>query len=304
MFKISHNPTHTHTHTDTIPLLDRTIKVYNVGETGHELSATLQGHEGPVWSLSWAHPRFGVLLASGSFDGSVMIHREVRPREWQLIHHARNLHESSVNTVAFSPNEYGLQVAAASSDGRVSVLTHEKNNTWTVEYLQDCPIGTNSVSWAPFGSYYDNNQTDLVQPRLVTAGCDNKIRFWSCKDNKWEEDATYTKHSDWVRDVAWAPGLLPNYNVVASCAEDRTVVIWKQQAEANVASWATAEWKPHVLHTFDAPVWRVSWSMTGHLLAVSSGDNHVTLWKQGLDDAWTQVSSLPAGNAPQPHMQS
>lgn len=284
-------------------LSDRTIKVYNVSEGGQELSATLQGHQGPVWSVAWAHPRFGVLLASGSFDGSVIIWKEVRPREWTIVHHAKNLHESSVNTVAFGPNEYGLQVAAASSDGRVSILTHQKNNTWTVEYLQDSATGVNSVSWAPFGAYYDKNQPELVQPRLVTGGCDNKVRFWSCKDDKWEEDTACSKHSDWVRDVAWAPGLLPNHNVVASCAEDRTVVIWKQQAEANAGSWNTVDWKPSVLHTFEAPVWKVSWSMTGHLLAVSSGDNDVTLWKQGLDDAWIQVGSV-GGNAAQQSIQS
>jgi len=38
---------------------DRTIKIYNVSEESSELSATLQGHEGPVWQVSWAHPKFG-----------------------------------------------------------------------------------------------------------------------------------------------------------------------------------------------------------------------------------------------------
>lgn len=38
---------------------DRTIKIYYVSEQSAELSATLQGHEGPVWQVSWAHPKFG-----------------------------------------------------------------------------------------------------------------------------------------------------------------------------------------------------------------------------------------------------
>ena len=57
---------------------DRTIKIYNVSETSYELSATLQGHEGPVWQVSWSHPKFGVLLASCSFDGSVFVHQRSR----------------------------------------------------------------------------------------------------------------------------------------------------------------------------------------------------------------------------------
>ena len=32
--------------------------------TGQEIKA----HDGAVWQVSWAHPKFGVLLASASFD--------------------------------------------------------------------------------------------------------------------------------------------------------------------------------------------------------------------------------------------
>ena len=43
---------------------------------------------------------------------------------------------------------------------------------------------------------------------------------------------------------------------------------------------------------FAAPVWRVSWSVTGNLLAVSCGDHTVTLWKQSLSGDWTKVSDV------------
>lgn len=278
---------------------DRTVKIYNVSESSYDLSATLQGHEGPVWQVSWAHPKFGVILASASFDGSVLIHREVSPREWSVLHAARHLHESSVNGIAFAPHEFGLMAAAASSDGRVSILTHQPNNTWSVDYIQDNALGVNAVSWAPHGAYYDaSNPDEILPPCIVTGGCDNRIRFFtqSLESGEWAEDtsATIAKtecHSDWVRDVAWAPSILPNVNVVASCSEDRTVLIWTQNGQG-------AEWKPTLLHKFDAPVWRVSWSVTGHILAVSSGDNDVTLWKAGLDGNWTQMSSVE-DNAPQ-----
>jgi protein transport protein SEC13 len=275
-------------------ILDRTIKIYNISETSYELSATIQAHEGPVWQVSWAHPKFGVVLASCSFDGSVLIHRENRPGDWSVLHAARHLHDSSVNAVAVAPPEFGLMVAAASSDGRVSILQHQANQQWSVEYLNDCPTGVNAVAWAPHGAYYDPDQPDAEEsPRIVTAGCDNHIRFWvySHAQGQWELESTTASsssphhHSDWVRDVAWAPGLLPNQNTVASCSEDRTVLIWKQQGGKD------GEWKATLLHTFDDPVWRVSWSVTGHLLAVSSGDSTVTLWKAGLDQKWTQVET-------------
>ncbi len=37
---------------------------------------------------------------------------------------------------------------------------------------------------------------------------------------------------------------------------------------------------------FSAPVWRVSWSATGTILAVSSGDDVVTLWKETSSGEW------------------
>jgi protein transport protein SEC13 len=266
-----------------------------VSDTSYQISATLQGHEGPVWQVSWAHPKFGVILASCGFDGTVLIHRESRPGEWTLIHAARQIHESSINGIAFAPHEFGLLLAAASSDGRVSIIQHQPTtNVWSIEYLQDCPVGVNAVSWAPQGAYYDpttNPDEAVDSPRIVTAGCDNHIRIWVCNDGVWSIESTTTGttalicHTDWVRDVAWAPSLLPNHNMIASCSEDRTVLIWTQSSPG-------AEWVATLLHTFESPVWRVSWSVTGHLLAVSSGDSDVTLWKSSLDGKWTQVSSV------------
>lgn len=296
---------------------DRTVKIYDVAGDSYTHTATLQGHGGPVWQVSWAHPKFGVVLASCSFDGSVLLHRESRPRDWTLVHAARQLHESSVNSVAFCPHEYGLICAAASSDGRVSILTHQEDDSWTVTYIDDNSLGVNAVSWAPFqiGTTNTNDNDDDTQSslQLVTAGCDNKIRFYtqtstsatnssgidadnnnngaSGSSGGWVEqvdvvNTSELSHTDWVRDVAWAQSILPNVNIVASCSEDCTVIIWKQQAGS------TSMWEPTLLHTFDQPVWRVSWSVTGSILAVSSGENSVTLWKAGLDGIYSQVSQV------------
>ena len=38
-----------------------------------------------MWQVSWAHPRFGSLLASCSYDRKVIIWREVNANEWAQI---------------------------------------------------------------------------------------------------------------------------------------------------------------------------------------------------------------------------
>jgi WD40 repeat protein len=36
-------------------------------------------HTGPVWQVAWAHPKFGHILASCSYDGKVIIWKEQQP---------------------------------------------------------------------------------------------------------------------------------------------------------------------------------------------------------------------------------
>jgi len=77
---------------------DRTVKVFDVidGETQRSAGHTLKGygggtysiflnaisflflyrHTGPVWQVAWAHPKYGHILASSSYDGKVLIWKE------------------------------------------------------------------------------------------------------------------------------------------------------------------------------------------------------------------------------------
>ena len=50
-------------------------------------------------------------------------------------------------------------------------------------------------------------------------------------------------------------------------------------------------WEARLVHDFGAPVWRVSWSVTGNILAVSDSKNNVTLWKEGIDEKWEQIAA-------------
>ena len=81
-------------------------------------------------------------------------------------------------------------------------------------------------------------------------------------------------------------GTIMPINIVASCSEDKTVLSWTQTKAGGV-------WQLTLLNVFDAPVWRVSWSVMGNILAVSSGDSMVMLWKAALDTmTWSQVATV------------
>lgn len=94
-------------------------------------------------------------------------------------------------------------------------------------------------------------------------------------------------HSDWVRDVAWSPSVGLSRHIIATCSQDRRVVIW--------TSDDCQSWNSTILHTFDDVVWNVSWSLNGNILAVSGGDNKITLWKQNLESTWQCISDVYKG---------
>jgi len=268
---------------------DRTIKIFEIGETTHTQIAELKGHEGPVWQVCWAHPKFGPILASCSYDRKVFIWREMSANQWSKVYEF-DKHDSSVNSICWAPHELGLWLATASSDGTIRILKHKGDNAWDVQTISEAhPSGVNAVSWAPAipaGSVLNANppSNNLVK-KIVSGGCDNLVKIWNCGDTDvWKEEGKL-EHNDWVRDVSWAPNIGIPVDTIASCSQDGIVIIWNQAA-------GSSNWTAKTLPKFSDVIWRVSWSITGNILAVSGGDNKVTLWKENMNGEWQLLSSV------------
>ncbi|KAI9100534.1 WD40-repeat-containing domain protein [Phlyctochytrium arcticum] len=277
---------------------DRTIKIYEIEGDSQRLIETLRGHEGPVWQVSWAHPKFGNVLASCSYDSKVCVWKETNGR-WVRVREDKT-HSASVNSVAWAPHEFGLILGAASSDGKVSIHTCKEDGAWDVAVFSAHSIGCNAITWSPStlpGSLIQ--QTGAAPPNLVkrfaSAGCDNLIKIWREENGQWKEDTTLEGHTDWVRDIAWAPNLGLPSTYLASCSQDKTVFIWTQ--EDVKSHWSK---RPLRAEPFPDVIWRVSWSTSGNILAVSCGDNKITLWKENLDGEWGLIGGPENGESGPP----
>jgi len=262
---------------------DRRIKIFDVVDGGQrQQTAELTGHEGPIWQLAWAHPEFGNILASCSYDRQVHVWKEHSPQHWGLVHKYFG-HEGSVNAIAWAPREAGMRLACASSDENVSILTHHGEGQWSASMFKTHKTGCNAVAWAPY---------DGAGLRLITGGCDNLVKIWRCDESEqWTEAAVLPSvHTDWVRDVAWAP-LLGTHGgaMLASCAQDRKVVVWTE---------GKGQWTPKVIE-LPCAVWSVSWSVTGGILAAAGGDNQVTLWRENAVGEWQRIGSLSEESSPE-----
>jgi protein transport protein SEC13 len=112
-------------------------------------------------------------------------------------------------------------------------LYSEDDGQWGADIFNGHAIGCNAVSWAPAtqpGSLITLQQNNALpgqppapaQPikRFASAGCDNLVKIWGYREDSqsWVEEETLEGHTDWVRDVAWAPniGLPRSYIATAS----------------------------------------------------------------------------------------
>jgi len=287
---------------------DHSIKIFEVSPTGeHNLLTSLQGHEGPVWQVAWAHPKFGQILASCGYDARIIVWKEQSPGVWGKLWED-DRHEASVNSLSFAPHTMGLILAAGSADGNISIWSHQLDNTWTCELVPAHAGGVSAVSWAP-ALHVDaagGAAPDAATPslRLVSGGCDNAVRIWQLAPgaapaadggaSRWVEVRAFHEgkqtHGDWVRDVAWAPSLGIATPCIASCSEDKTVNIWAEDASGT--------WRVAKTLSFAQRPWRVSWSLMGDVLAVAQGDNTVSLWHQGANGQWQAATTLGAQGQP------
>ncbi len=57
--------------------------------------------------------------------------------------------------------------------------------------------------------------------RFASGGCDSLVKVWRRDETegRWVQEAKLEGHSDWVRDVAWAPAVGVNRAVIASCSQ-------------------------------------------------------------------------------------
>ncbi|KAF8210068.1 WD40 repeat-like protein [Mycena galopus ATCC 62051] len=273
---------------------DRTVKVFDVidGDT-QKAGKSLTGHTGPVWQVAWAHPKFGNILASCSYDGKVLIWKEQQApsstNNWAKIRE-HTLHTASVNSL-------GAILACASSDGKLSVLTFKnRRRPMARDIFPGHAIGCNALQSIP-GSAAPPAPAPPAK-RFASAGCDNLVRIWGYREDQqaWVEEDVLEGHTDWVRDVAWAPSVGLTRSYIATASQDRTVCVWVRDGPAG--QWVRSVLDPSggeasaMGGKFPDVVWRVSWSLAGNLLAVSCGDGKVTLWKENLRGVWECVSDM------------
>lgn len=294
---------------------DKSVRVFRAADSVPV--AHLVGHSSPVWMVAWAPPEFGTALASCSYDGKVIVWKEAQP-QWRPSHVIATSHTGSVNGIAWAPacrsnqattGAVGAAIASAGSDGKI-VVTGCVGGVWhdgvslapagaTVAH----PTGALCVSFAP-DAPMENPEQGPPCTFLASAGCDQKIFVWAHVGSAASADAVAQpnwtalccingEHKEWVRDVAFSPDSSSRWLVLASCSEDKTVVVrrtLRANAEAAVqqqhrrggaAAPIAVEWERTPPISLPSAVWRLSWSPDGSMLLATTGDSQAFMLKPG-----------------------
>nr|CAD7402199.1 unnamed protein product [Timema poppensis] len=159
-------------------------KVWDQDEQGNwYMTGSWKAHSGSVWKVTWAHPEFGQVVATCSFDRTACVWEEIVgegavPGEEGLRHWVRrtNLVDSrtSVTDVKFGPKSMGLLVATCSADGIVRIYEAPDIMNlaqWTLQHEMTLKLSCSCLSWNPsFNSWLRSVRAyfDPVTPANTT----------------------------------------------------------------------------------------------------------------------------------------
>lgn len=252
---------------------DGTIKVFEIlPENSQKKTWGTKAHDGPVWHLSWSHPKFGPFLASCGYDCKVIIwKRGTNNNQFTQIYEYPE-HLSSVNSVEFQPMDELILLVGASDGISVHSYNESQGNFQCTSKFPAHNGGVNTVSWSLQRKLVAASDGTNRVMRFASGGCDNQVIVWRRNGPNWEQENELQEdgHTDWVRSVAWAPALSPSSDPIIASAGDQTVKIWKE---------TSGNWTVQQTLTFDSQVWSVSFSQAGNTLAVAD-TTKVTLFKE------------------------
>jgi len=274
---------------------DQTIKIWDLDKDGKEFKNTSEwkAHIGSIWRIDWAHPEFGQVIVSCSFDRTVIIWEEEDTKQlnnkstWHLKASLVDARDS-VQDVKFGPKHHGLRLATCSLDGVVRIYeAADPMNLSHWSTTDEIEIGKGKctcISW---------NLSMFDAPMLVIGTSDGAIKIWAQKENsrKWNQLIESTSHTDSIHDVCWAANLGRTYHLIASASKDQSVRIWKlSQTDANKSKLEFEQIALFAEH--NAEVWRVEWNITGTILASSGDDGNVKLWARNGQGKWLCISGI------------
>lgn len=236
---------------------DGTIRILE----NNSIISSFCGHQGPVLSVCWSHPKFGSLLATGGADHRVIVWKEGGSNKWQQIYEYCG-HTGPITSVSWAPYNLGLILGVASMDGCISVLVFISDDKWQISTFPAHVNGVLGLSWNPLKESLLRAEEDLVQ--FASAGADGLIKIWTLEEDEYNFEVL-GKHKSWVRAIVWN-------DEIVSGSEDGALVAW----EKNEGSWKKTE-----LAELKCCIFNICFNEHGEEIAVSCAGGETRVFSKG-----------------------
>ncbi|XP_070320635.1 centrosomal protein of 192 kDa isoform X5 [Odocoileus virginianus] len=254
----------------------------------------------------------GRRMATCSSDQSVKVWDKSESGEWHCTASWKvkrtTLVDSrtSVTDVKFAPKHMGLMLATCSADGIVRIYEAPdvmNLSQWSLQHEISCKLSCSCISWNPSSS--------RAHAPMIAVGSDDsspnamaKVQIFEYNENtrKYAKAETLLTVTDPVHDIAFAPNLGRSFHILAIATKDVRIFTLKPVSRKELtSSGGPTKFEIHIVAQFDnhnSQVWRVSWNITGTVLASSGDDGCVRLWKANYMDNWKCTGILKGNGSP------
>lgn len=275
---------------------------YNKETSSWDPNDTWKGHDSSVIKVDFAHPQYGHLLLSASYDRTLKIWEEKfdeplnSGKRWVKLKTIADAH-GPLYDACFLPSWLGLKIATIGNDGILRIYESndpsDLSNWFLIEELQvlNTPVASHlqsdfNIKWCPsrFG----------VEKFIVSALDKAYIYYRDENDNKFKLGVTLPDHNGLIRSLSWAPQMGKSYHLISTACKDGFVRIFKIDEFKNDLG---VSFQINLLNSFNdhiGEVWRVRWNMTGTILSSCGDDGFIRLYKANYANKFQCMSVISA----------
>lgn len=203
---------------------------------------------------------------------------------------------SNVASCKFGPKNLGLNLATTSADGFIRIYEAPdflNLSQWTLQHEIDCKMSLSCLSW--------NDSLYRLHNPLIAVGSDDnnaanggKVIIFEYSENsrRWTKIDTINVSED-VHDIAFAPSIGRSFHILAVASKELQIFNLKPIIDPTSSTRLEITQAKQAVDNIPGErvnnSWRVSWNLTGTIIASTGDDGLIRLWKMNYLKSWRCV---------------